>query len=114
MGEVCSDDSCLCGVSRYVSVVGRINFILMALFSSEELGMNRNTTGVGRAVLLEIPESKRTRLVNRVRERLRLMAAEAKVCRWMLEVDRLTINGNVVWDVKRRTRRNRSRRRKVR
>jgi hypothetical protein len=41
------------------------------------------------------------------------MAAEAKVCRWMLEVDHLTINGNVVWDMKKRAKRNRGRKRKA-
>jgi hypothetical protein len=75
--------------------------------------MNRNSAKLERVALLAVPEPKRTRLVKRVRERLRLMAAEAKVCRWMLEVDHLTINGNVVWDMKKRAKRNRGRKRKA-
>jgi hypothetical protein len=75
--------------------------------------MNRNSAKLERVALPAVPEPKRTRLVKRVRERLRLMAAEAKVCLWMLEVDRLTINGNIVWDMKKRAKRNRSRERKA-
>jgi len=51
----------------------------------------------GRIALLDIPESKRARLVKEAKEKLRQKAIEARMWRWLLEVNNLTINGYIVF-----------------
>jgi len=47
--------------------------------------------------LLEVPEEKRVQIIKEAKRKLREKAVEAKMWRWLLQIDDLTINGNVVW-----------------
>jgi hypothetical protein len=53
-----------------------------------------------RLSLLEISENKRLQLLRRIRKKLRQKAVETRMWRELLQVDNLTINGNVVWQKK--------------
>lgn len=66
---------------------------------SEEYIMNTENKGFGKLALLQLPESKRNQLIKQVREKLRQRAIEAKMLQELLQVDDLTINGNIVWKV---------------
>jgi hypothetical protein len=56
--------------------------------------MGKEMTNVA---LLEVPEEKRDQIIKEARRKLREKAVEAKMWRWLLQIDDLTINGNVVW-----------------
>ena len=56
--------------------------------------MDKETRNVA---LLEVPEEKRIQIIKEARRKLKEKAVEAKVWRWLLQMDDLTINGNVVW-----------------
>lgn len=60
---------------------------------------------LGRVSLLEVPESRRKQLFREVRQRLRQRVVEDKMWRWLLDVDRLTINGCILWGENRRPKR---------
>ena len=71
--------------------------------------MDKETRNVA---LLEVPEEKRIQIIKEARRKLKEKAVEAKVWRWLLQMDDLTINGNVVWKKDQRIRGLRIRKRK--
>ena len=48
--------------------------------------------------LLEIPQHKRIKLIKEAREKIQQKIIEAKLWQSLLETEKLTINGNVVFD----------------
>jgi hypothetical protein len=58
----------------------------------------------GKIALLEVPEAQRTQLINEARKRLHQKAIEARMWRWLLDVNKLTVNGCVVFSDNHQTR----------
>ena len=71
--------------------------------------MDKETRNVA---LLEVPEEKRIQIIKEARRKLRENAVEAKMWRWLLQMDDLTINGNVVLKKDQRLNRLQTRKRK--
>lgn len=59
--------------------------------------MFRNKKKSRRLDLLEMPNSERMRLTREVREKLRRKVIEVRLWQSLLEVENLTVNGNVVY-----------------
>jgi hypothetical protein len=57
----------------------------------------RNKKKLKRVNLLEMPNHERNQLTKEVREKLQQKITEAKLWRSLLEVESLTINGNIVY-----------------
>lgn len=53
--------------------------------------------GNGQLDLLNMPNPERIRLIKEIKENLRQKITEAKLWRSLLEVESLTINGNIVY-----------------
>lgn len=57
----------------------------------------RNKRKLKRLDLLEMPNPERIRLIKEVRKKLRQKIIEAKLWQSLLEVENLTVNGNIVY-----------------
>lgn len=57
----------------------------------------RNKKKLKKLNLLEIPNPERNQLIKEIREKLRQKIMEAKLWKSLLEVEDLTINGDVVY-----------------
>jgi hypothetical protein len=72
-------------------------FTLPRKFSSEGLkellGRRKHKT----LDLLEMKSTERIQLIKKVREELKQKSAEIKLWQWLLDVENLTINGNLIY-----------------
>jgi len=59
--------------------------------------VTRNKKKTQKLDLLEMPNPERSQLINEVREKLRKKVVEAKLWQLLLDVENLTINGNIVY-----------------
>lgn len=60
---------------------------------NELLGRRRHKT----LNLLEMTSSERIQLIKKVKEELKQKSAEIKLWQWLLDVENLTINGNLIY-----------------
>lgn len=64
---------------------------------SEEKEMSK---GAWKIPLLKLPQAARTKLLRKIRQKLRQKILEAKMWQELLQADDLTINGKVIWKEK--------------
>lgn len=64
---------------------------------SEEKEMSKDSWKIP---LLELPQAARTKLLRKIRQKLRKKMLEAKMWQELLQADNLTINGKTVWKEK--------------
>lgn len=64
---------------------------------SEEKEMSK---GAWKIPLLELPQAARTKLLRKIRQKLRQKILEAKMWQELLQADDLAINGKVIWKEK--------------
>ena len=64
---------------------------------SEEKEMSK---GAWKIPLLKLPRAARTKLLRKIRQKLRQKILEAKMWQELLQADDLTINGKVIWKEK--------------